>query len=199
MLGRREGRGGRVERKRVRKGRERWWKWKLLVRFRPRGLVPRGIAEHSVKILHFKINHSRLGTKRNTCTFTRLFTPTHASELPFTQHVARRCLLSSSGFAEATSQCHGGGSWLLRVTEEKEKASVHQHFKKPMNTHRDTTRLYYRTHLVIQWHEENIYNQGFLKWPGGTWEVCGPAPVMSNWTTWTCTWKLASKRADWIL
>lgn len=27
--------------------------------FRPCGLVPPGIAEHSVKILHFKINHSR--------------------------------------------------------------------------------------------------------------------------------------------
>lgn len=171
MLGRREGRGGRVERKRVRKGRERWWKWKLLVRFRPRGLVPRGIAEHSVKILHFKINHSRLGTKRNTCTFTRLFTPTHASELPFTQHVARRCLLSPSGFAEATSRCHGGDSWLLRVTEEKEKASVHQHFKKPMNTHRDTTRLYYSSHDPMTWREH--LQPGFFEvtrgYMGGLW------------------------------
>lgn len=55
--------------------------------FRPCGLVPHGIAEHSVKILHFKINHSRLGTKGKTRTFTHMFTLTHANKRTFTHNM----------------------------------------------------------------------------------------------------------------
>lgn len=55
--------------------------------FRPCGLVPPGIAEHSVKILHFKINHSRPSTKRKAHTFTRMCTLAHANKCTFTQHV----------------------------------------------------------------------------------------------------------------
>lgn len=52
--------------------RERKKKVKAARLFRPSGLVPPGIAEHSVKILHFKINHSRLSTRRKTHTLTRM-------------------------------------------------------------------------------------------------------------------------------
>ncbi len=55
--------------------------------FRPCGLVPPGIAEHSVKILHFKINHFRLSTKRKTHTSTRMCTLSHPNKCTFTQHV----------------------------------------------------------------------------------------------------------------
>lgn len=78
MWGMREGRGGRErEMKKVKAAR----------RFRPCGLVPPGIAEHSVKILHFKINHSRPSTKRKAHTFTRMCTLAHANKCTFTQHV----------------------------------------------------------------------------------------------------------------
>lgn len=39
------------------------------------GLVPPGTAEHSVKILHFKINHSRLSTE--IVAHTRMYKHTH--------------------------------------------------------------------------------------------------------------------------
>lgn len=77
----REGRGERMERESKKKEREK--KVKAPHRFRPCGLVPPGIAEHSVKILHFKINHSRLGTKRKT----HMYTFTHANKGTFTQPV----------------------------------------------------------------------------------------------------------------
>lgn len=69
--------------------RERRKKKKVLAArlFRPCGLVPPGIAEHSVKILHFKINHSRLSTKRKAHTFTRMCTQTKKQTNTFAQHV----------------------------------------------------------------------------------------------------------------
>lgn len=76
----------RTERVRVRRHRGKKKKRKVSAPrlFRPHGLVPPGMAEHSVKILHFRINHSRLSAKRKT--------HTHSHINKFTQHVSGNVL-----------------------------------------------------------------------------------------------------------
>lgn len=126
--------------------------------FRPCGLVPPGIAQHSVKILHFKINHSRLGTNRKTHTYTL----TWANKGIFTQPLTG-CLPSSSGFNKAASACHGS-AWKWTVVMWIDCHGRGQYvgplttatFKKTCQV---AIELCYMTH----WHVDYIY---VMSWTG---------------------------------
>lgn len=66
--------------------------------FQPCGLVPPGIAGHSVNILRFKINHSQLDERRKTHTCVQ------ANEHTYTQHVTSNVFCPYS-INKAASAC----------------------------------------------------------------------------------------------
>lgn len=147
--------------------------------FRPCGLVPPGIAEHSVRILHFKINHSRLSTKRKTRAFTHRCKLTRTSKCTFTQLVTGivfgPCPALTGQPQHVTAVCDSG----LLLFHGRVRTSDHQHSPKA-ETLQDWITCY-----MTQWDAEIFYpNQGcvyprryFCSWVHGNMD-CGVAQLI---------------------